>query len=139
MYGKGKMLSVISIGNMFRECLKAVENLNRRGIQTTLVNARYIKPLDTRIADIIRESGKAIVVEESARLGGFGSAIMELCQEKGVKADIKSIGIPDHFVEQGSQDILRRGCGLYWENVVKTGVKMLGRVPGSNPRGCSGF
>jgi len=125
--GRGKMLCIISIGDMFQQCQKAITVLERKGIHATLINARYAKPLDERIAEYIRISRKAVVVEEGTILGGFGSAIMETCQEKGINAEIRTIGIGDHFVEQGSQEQLRKDCGLHWENIVNVSLKLINR------------
>jgi 1-deoxy-D-xylulose-5-phosphate synthase len=56
--------------------------------------------------------------------GGFGNAILELCNEHNVKADIKLIGIPDQFIEYGNQDLLRKNYGLHYENIVRIAEKL---------------
>ena len=121
---EGKKLTLVTIGSVFSEALKAAEILEAEGIETTLINARFVKPLDPRIADYINRSSKAVVVEENSVAGGFGSAVLELCQENKVRADIELIGIPDRFVEHGSQDELKRLCGLHFENIVRVAKKM---------------
>lgn len=121
---EGSMLTIVSIGTVFQEALKASEILGEKGIKTTLINARFVKPLDHSIVDYISRTGKAIIIEENSVKGGFGSAVLELCHEYNLKADIKLIGIPDKFIEQGSQDQLRKDCGLYYENVVRIGEEL---------------
>jgi 1-deoxy-D-xylulose-5-phosphate synthase len=121
---RGKMLTIVSIGAIFREALQACNWLEQKGIETTLINARFVKPIDEKIAECISETERAIVVEENAAQGGFGGAVLELCQKHRVKAEIVTLGIPDTFIEHGSQDQLRKDCGLNWENIADTARKI---------------
>ena len=121
---EGGMLTIVSIGTVFQHAMKAWEILGKKGIKTTLINARFVKPFDHSIVDHISRTGKAIVIEENSVRGGFGSAVLEFCHENNVKADIKLIGIPDRFIEQGSQDQLRKDCGLHYENIVRIGEEL---------------
>ena len=121
---EGGMLTIVSIGTVFQHALKAWEILGKKGIKATLINARFVKPFDHSIVDHISRTGKAIVIEENSVRGGFGSAVLEFCHENNVKADIKLIGIPDRFIEQGSQDQLRKDCGLHYENIVRIGEEL---------------
>jgi len=121
---EGNKLAIISIGHLFYEAQQASELLDRKGISNTLINARFLKPLDTTIVEHIRRTGKAIVIEENTVLGGFGSGVLEACHEHDVKADIKLIGIPDRFIEHGSQKQLRKNCGLDCESIVRTAEKL---------------
>ncbi len=109
---------------MFGEALKAWEVLEGKGVGTTLINARFAKPIDNGIGDHISRTGKAIIIEENSVKGGFGSAILELCQENNIKADIKLIGIPDRFVGHGNQAELRKECGLHHEYIVRIGEQL---------------
>ena len=85
-----------------------------RGILASVVNARFVKPLDRKL--ILAEAEKTgclITVEENALQGGFGSAVLELISDAGMTAvRVKRLGIPDHFVEQGSQAQLRADLGI---------------------------
>jgi 1-deoxy-D-xylulose-5-phosphate synthase len=123
---QGSMLTIVSIGTVFQDALRASEILQEKGIETTLINARFVKPLDDSIADYISRTGKAIIIEENSVKGGFGSAVLELCHENNIKPDIKLMGIPDKFIEQGSQDQLRKDCGLDFENIVRIGTELYG-------------
>jgi 1-deoxy-D-xylulose-5-phosphate synthase len=120
----GEMLTIVSIGTIFQEALSASEALDKKGIRTTVINARFVKPIDCRILEHIKRTGKAIIVEENAVRGGFGSAVIELCQENNINAIIKLVGIPDRFVEHGQQEQLRKMCGLDSENIVRIGEEM---------------
>ena len=66
-----------------------------------------------------------ITVEENALDGGFGSAVLELLEKRNILANVKRIGLPDKFIEHGSQDILRKKYGLTKENIIKTAKEML--------------
>lgn len=123
---QGSMLTIVSIGTVFQDALRASEILQDKGIETTLINARFVKPLDDSIADHISRTGKAIIIEENSVKGGFGSAVLELCHENNIKPDVKLIGIPDKFIEQGSRDQLRKDCGLDFENIVRIGTELYG-------------
>jgi len=89
--------------------LEAAEHLARYGIDTSVVNARFAKPLDRElILKVASHTKKIVTVEENVLSGGFGAAVLELLAESGVSnVKVKRLGIPDEFVEQGRQDFLR--------------------------------
>ena len=118
--GKGELLvdggdlTLIGIGSTVYPALEAAALLKERGIFASVVNARFVKPLDRDL--LLSEAAKTgclITVEENALMGGFGSAVLELLSDEGVSGvRLKRIGIPDSFVEQGSQAQLRSDLGL---------------------------
>ena len=122
---KGNDIAIIGIGNMVHEALKASKILINKSISSTVINARFVKPLDLNIIKEIERIGKAIVIEENSKNGGFGSIIISHLNEKGINAEIKSIGIPDEFIEHGKQKFLREKYGLSAENIIKIASNML--------------
>ncbi|MFA5014637.1 MAG: 1-deoxy-D-xylulose-5-phosphate synthase [Actinomycetota bacterium] len=122
---KGDLIALVSIGTVFQETKQAQKILADRGIKTTLINARFVKPLDKLIARNINDTGRAIIIEDNSTQGGFGSAVLELCQKYNVNAKIKMIGIADKFIVQGSQNQLKKDCGLDSENIVKVAQALL--------------
>lgn len=111
--GKGEQLkdganiAILAIGSMVEQSLKAFELLKISGISASVYNMRFIKPLDNELLDSIAANyDKIITVEENSLPGGFGSAVIEYFSDKGYKNDILRIGIPDYFVEHGTQDEL---------------------------------
>ena len=122
---EGNMLTVVSIGTVFQEAMKAANILEEEGVETTLINARFVKPIDGVIAEHINRTKKAIIIEENSIKGGFGSAVLELCHANNIKADIELIGIPDNFIEHGSQEQLRKKCGISVENIVEVGRRLI--------------
>ena len=125
--GKGELLrdgtdlTIVAIGSTVMPSVKAAEELAGHGIQAAVVNARFIKPLD---ADLIlgqaRATGRIVTVEENVLQGGFGSAVLELLQDNGMsQVKVKRIGIPDQYIEQGTQAQLRKDVGIDTEGIVK--------------------
>ena len=118
--GRGELLmeggdvSIIAIGSTVYPALEAAALLKGKGIGASVINARFVKPLDRElIIGEARRTGHLITVEENALQGGFGSAVLELLEEERITGvNIKRIGIPDRFIEQGSQSQLRKDLGL---------------------------
>ena len=115
----GKDLTIIAIGATVYPALEAAETLRKKGIDTGVVNARFIKPLDVDlILSVARRTGHIITVEENALQGGFGSAVLELLYDHNLQdVKIKRLGIPDHYIEQGSQAQLRKDVGIDSEGI----------------------
>ena len=128
--GKGEVLRegqdvlIIAIGSTVYPSLRAAEKLADIGIQAVVINSRFLKPLDGNLlCDWAKRTGKVLTVEENVLQGGFGSAVLELFQERGlISIQVKRLGIPDIFVEHGPQALLREKYGID-ENGIFKGVK----------------
>jgi 1-deoxy-D-xylulose-5-phosphate synthase len=118
----GEDVSIVAIGSTVYPALDAARRLRERGIRATVVNARFVKPLDkTLILEVALRTGNLVTVEENALQGGFGSAVLELLASEGVyNIKVKRIGIPDRFIEHGSQAQLRKDLGLDGEGIAAT-------------------
>lgn len=113
--------SILTFGTTIQMALEAAETLAKKGIHVKVVNARFIKPLDTAMLDQLFGTGKPIVtVEEAALAGGFGSAVIEYAHDVSSNVSISRIGIPDEFVEHGSVDKLLEEIDFTVGNVVRT-------------------
>ena len=120
--GKGEILregdgevAIVAYGSMVYPSVQAAENLSKDGIETTIVNARFVKPLDTElILNLARTNRVIITVEEAYLAGGFGSAVMEFLEEKGLLDKIKVIrmGVPDRIITHGDPKMLLAKYGL---------------------------
>jgi 1-deoxy-D-xylulose-5-phosphate synthase len=118
--GKGEVLrhgedvAILAIGVTVAPALEAARRLAENGVEAAVVNGRFAKPLDSDlIIDLARHTKRLVTVEENVLYGGFGSSVVKLLQESGIgDVMVKSIGIPDEFVEQGSQTVLRDKYGL---------------------------
>ncbi len=119
---EGNDLAILAIGTMVQPAIEAAKNLEEdEQISATVVNARFVKPLDAElILDIAQKIKKIITVEENVIQGGFGSAVLEFLQAAGVDAVVvRCLGLPDQFVEHGTQNELRRAYGLDAEGIEK--------------------
>ncbi len=102
---------IVAIGNMVYPSVRAAKILEKKGISATVVNARFVKPIDREILNLVLPYKYLITVEENTLCGGFGSAVMELISDEKIKVKgVLRIGIPDAIVPHGSQEILR---GIY--------------------------
>ena len=136
--GKGELLregtdiALVAIGVMVHQAAAAAERLAQEGISAAVINARFVKPLDgDLIATVAREVKCLLTVEESTAMGGFGSAVLELLSEKGIiNLPTKCLGLPDWFIEQGPQDLLREKYGLTADGVHQQAKQLLADVSG---------
>ncbi len=125
--GKGEVIRygedvvILALGTTVAPAMEAASELAREGIEATVVNARFAKPLDASlIMDLTSRIKRVVTIEENVLSGGFGSGVLELLQEHGAgDVQVKNIGIPDEFVEQGTQAILRSKYGLDVEGIMR--------------------
>jgi 1-deoxy-D-xylulose-5-phosphate synthase len=118
--GKGEVLTkgddvvIFAIGRSVNEALSANTMLKEDGISATVVNCRFVKPLDVElIGTLSRKIPRIITVEENVRQGGFGSAVLEYLADQEITGfRMKCIGIQDTFVEHGAQKFLRSKYGV---------------------------
>jgi len=118
---EGEGVAIFALGSMVKITEEACKLLKERKINPTLINARFVKPLDEDlILNLAKKTKKLITVEEGILKGGFGSVILELLHEETVdKYQIKRIGLPDEFIEQGERKGLLKKYGLNKEKIVK--------------------
>ena len=124
---RGKDLAILAIGSTVKPALEAAGTLRQKGLAATVVNARFVKPLDQElICSLAEETKRLLTVEENAIQAGFGSAVLELLEEKGLKdVAVKRLGIPDAFVEHGTQDALRHKYGIDAEGIFQAALTLL--------------
>lgn len=127
LLSQGDDLAIVAIGATVYPALEAAKLLEAKGIRATVVNARFVKPLDRElILGVARQTGCIITVEENALQGGFGSAILELLADEGMTSvRVKRIGIPDRYIEQGPQSRLRANLGLDGTGIAATAEAFL--------------
>jgi 1-deoxy-D-xylulose-5-phosphate synthase len=109
----GQDVALLALGSMVDYSLKASELLKNEGIECEVINMRFAKPLDTNCLDYILNKHKKIVtLEENVLPGGFGSAVSEYLADKNYKNKILRIGLPDYFVDHGTQPQLHQLLGI---------------------------
>lgn len=123
---EGEDLLIVAIGASVAPSLQAAEELEKQGYQATVVNARFVKPLDDNlILTLAARRGRVLTVEENVAPGGFGSAVVELLADRGLLVPVKRLAIPDVFVEHGSPAILREKYGLDAKGILKGALELL--------------
>jgi 1-deoxy-D-xylulose-5-phosphate synthase len=118
---EGNEVLILAVGSMVYPSLDVAKMLDKKKISAEVVNARFIKPLDTDlIAEEVRGKKLLVTVEENALCGGFGSGVLEFLRGIGSRQRTITIGIPDAFVEHGHSDVLRKKLGLTAEGIAGT-------------------
>ncbi|MDS0527870.1 1-deoxy-D-xylulose-5-phosphate synthase [Clostridium sp. SHJSY1] len=122
----GEKLAIIATGKMVQHVLKAKEILDKRGVNVTIINATFIKPLDEEILKkLSRENYNIISVEDNIKKGGFGSLVLEVLVREGYKGKFKNLGYNDEFIKQGNVDILYKENGLDPESIAKEALELI--------------
>ncbi len=122
----GENLLILAIGNRVHPALEAADVMEDSGISATVVNARFVRPLDAElILPLAERIEKVITVEDGVLMGGFGSAILEMFADYGLtKIQVKRIGIPDQFIDHGEVNALYHLCGCDADGIVREGSKL---------------
>lgn len=131
--GKGEVLRegedilLIAIGSTVQPAMEAAQQLEQQHFQAAVLNARFIKPLDTELLlQWARRVGRVITIEENVLQGGFGSAVLESFQEAGFTPQaFVRLGLPDAFIPQGNQSILKHLNGIDAEGIERAALELL--------------
>ncbi len=123
----GKSVAILAIGQTVLPALGAAEDLSHLGIDATVVNARYVKPLDKELLrSVVRRVADVITVEDHVIAGGFGSAVLEFLAEENITGvRVRRLGVPDRFIAHGTQDELRKLCGFDREGITQAALQMV--------------
>ncbi len=121
----GKDVAVLSIGPLGNAALSAAEKLEKEGVSVAVYDMRFVKPLDEILLhEVFTKFKKVITVEDGCLQGGMGSAILEFMGDHGYSAKVVRLGIPDRFVDHGTQKELYAEC-FYDENAIITTARKL--------------
>ncbi len=121
----GKDCLILALGNRVHPSLDVAMDLKKEGYAVSVVNCRFVKPLDQRLPDMAASIRKVLIVEENTLHGGFGSGILEFFADQGLSnITIKRLGIPDTFVEHGPQDLLREQYGIGRKRIIEEVKKL---------------
>jgi 1-deoxy-D-xylulose-5-phosphate synthase len=123
----GTKAAIFALGNMCELAIPAAEELERLGISTAVINARWIKPLDTATIDFFASGCEVIcTAEDHVLTGGFGASVIEHLSDRHITTPVVRIGWPDQFIEHGTVPILRAKHGLTVDAIVQKIVTALG-------------
>ena len=114
----GEDVALLAVGSMVDYAIQAADILKDQGIDSEIINMRFVKPLDYKLLDVIAEKhSKIVTLEENTLMGGFGSGVLEYFAEKSYKNDVLRIGLPDHFIEHGTQGELHKHLEIDPESI----------------------
>ena len=125
--GKGRQLkdgtdlAILSLGPIGSEATKAIELLEKENISVAHFDMRFLKPIDNKLLKtVFTHFNKVITLEDASIVGGLGSAVIEYMNDNSYKAKVIRLGIPDRFVDQGTQEELYKECGYDAGGIVAT-------------------
>ncbi len=117
----GEDIVILSIGHIGNLVVEASKKLNKANISVCHYDMRFVKPLDENILHtVFRNFKKIITIEDGTIVGGLGSAVLEFMSDHGYRSIVKRLGVPDHFVDHGTQQELYLECGYDVESIIKT-------------------
>ena len=126
---RGGDVLIVAAGKLVGAAEAAAERVSGRGVAVTVVDARFVKPLDHHIATLARQHRAVLTVEDGTVVGGLGSAVCELLEEEAVTIPVRRLGIPDRFVEHGAQGDLLSKFGLDTAGIAAAAAKLASTVP----------
>ncbi len=117
---EGSDMCLVAYGSEVYPALQTAERLAERGIEAAVINARFVKPLDEELLlEAARKYHRIVTVEENVLAGGFGSAVMELYEQKGLnEVEVHRVGIGDHFVTHGLPSVIRQKEGMLSDGIL---------------------
>tara|TARA_B100001123_G_scaffold445627_2_gene597721 strand:- start:199 stop:2121 length:1923 start_codon:yes stop_codon:yes gene_type:complete len=119
---EGKKVAILSFGARLQECLKAATTLDSKGISTTVVDARFAKPLDEKLIMDLSINHEALITIEEGSIGGFGSHVMQMLSDRGVfdkGLKIRSMILPDEFLDHHTPEEMYKKAGLDSHSIVE--------------------
>ena len=119
---QGKQAAILCLGARLEECKKAAEILSSKGIELTIVDARFAKPLDEKLIMEVATSHEVVITIEEGSIGGFGSHVAQLLSERGVfdkGLKFRSMILPDLFLDQDTPEVMYRKAGLDCDSIVE--------------------
>ena len=126
VYGKSESIyeeediAILCVGHMFEEAVKVRKSLKEIGYNCSLINARFVKPIDTEMIDAIARNHRLLVtIEENVKCGGFGERVLEYVSRNKLPLSVLNLALPDDYIEHGSVDVLRKEVLLDAESMTK--------------------
>jgi 1-deoxy-D-xylulose-5-phosphate synthase len=119
---QGKQAAILCLGARLEECKRAAEILSSKGIELTIVDARFAKPLDEKLVMEVATSHEAVITIEEGSIGGFGSHVAQLLSDRGVfdkGLKFRSMFLPDLFLDQDTPDAMYKKAGLDCDSIVE--------------------
>lgn len=113
-------IALLAVGSMVKTAKEVREELKEIGYNCSLVNARFVKPIDEDyILELVKDHKLIVTLEENVQNGGFGEKVLQFVSVCGLQTDILVIAIPDEYVEHGNVEILKKEVGIDKESIIK--------------------
>lgn len=129
----GEEVAILTIGHHGNIAQNAIKELNAKGVYPAHYDMRFVKPLDENMLhEVFSNFDRVVTVEDGVIQGGFGSAILEFMVDHGYSAKVKRLGVPDEFIEHGTQKELYDECGYGKTAIVETTMDMVGVKVGAS-------
>ncbi|HZS16215.1 MAG TPA: 1-deoxy-D-xylulose-5-phosphate synthase [Candidatus Dormibacteraeota bacterium] len=128
---EGSDVLLVAVGKLVTAASQAAERLSAGGVRATVVDARFVKPVDPDLAPLAARHRAVVTVEDGTVRGGFGSGVLELLAAAEVQVPVRLLGIPDSFVQHGAQATLLSGFGLDADGIAAAARELLGSLPSS--------
>jgi 1-deoxy-D-xylulose-5-phosphate synthase len=124
---KGTDIALIGLGNTVQPAIGAARSLAEKNINAMVINARFVKPLDRNlIGSVVKAIPKIITIEENVIQGGFGSAVLEYVNSLDIQGiQVRCLGIPDTYLEQGNPSDLRKLYGIDEEGISTVALSLI--------------
>ncbi|MGN0361854.1 MAG: 1-deoxy-D-xylulose-5-phosphate synthase [Bilifractor sp.] len=125
---RGKKIALLAVGAMVPEAAEAAEQLVKEGMDPTVVNMRFVKPLDTAlIKELLTDHDLFVTMEENVRKGGFGEQVLDVIQsmDAGKPVHVEIVAVPDAYIHHASQDSQRKMAGIDTESVLQRIRKLI--------------
>ena len=126
VYGKSEVIydeediAILCVGHMFEEAVKTRKLLKEAGYGCSLINARFVKPIDEKMVEKAAAEHKLLVtIEENIKIGGYGERVAQLVSDKHLDVKVLTLALPDNYIEHGSVDVLRREVSMNAESMAK--------------------
>lgn len=127
----GDQLAILSIGPIGVKVSRVCDDLQKEGLLVAHYDMRFVKPIDVELLhEVLKSFNLVITIEDGTVVGGLGSAVLEFISDFGYKAVVKRLGVPDRFIEHGTQTELLKECGLDMESIRNTAREMLKQIKG---------
>jgi len=122
----GKDLAILSIGPIGMRASDAIDELEKEGYSIAHYDMRFLKPVDEELLhEVFKNHQNIITLEDGSIIGGLGSAVLEFMSDNGYSSKIKRLGVPDRWVEHGTQEDLYKECGFDKEGILSTCKEIL--------------
>lgn len=124
---QGKKIALLSLGTRLDECIEAAKDLDAKGLSTTVADARFAKPLDKELIRELAKNHHIMITIEEGSIGGFGSHVLNFLIDENLEKhiQIKSLFLPDEFIEHGKPEQMYKYAGLDKDGIVKTAMSLL--------------